>query len=508
MNHEELKEAIGGIGGGKIERAIGKISPAWGRRRMENRVKQIQYRYEAARFDRFRESHKSPEPHPESSTASSDRIKVAREAQNLAQNWSVAAGILRLYAVHVAGQLRYQADTGDEATNKAVDDYVANWSTRCDITGRHDLRTFSQLAVQAEKRDGDIGFADIITGDGQYKLRAIEYDRIGDPNSASVKDDYVSGIHIDPITGAPTGYDIFKRSKQSGQYSFDTTVPAAHFHHYFSPFRTDEYRGVSAFAPVVNTAKDIKEIMEAARVRIKYSASVAGLITKADGVADAMDHFTGAANSGSKPEESTSFGILKYLSPGEDVKEMEAKFPETVIVSYLEMLIREIAVCLKLPYGFVWDLSALKGPGARFEAAMAQRTFEQEQMNLSTRFLNPVKNRALLHGALTGSVDIEPFNQAVFRGKWVFSPELTIDFGRDMRADIEAYRAGLLSEKDFYGQDAKDWRQERRQMFIEKAEDKRLAKEFDVRYIDQRNITPSGQIPTEQKQPSAITEPE
>lgn len=483
-----------------LDKIIGAISPAAMRNRLVARAQaEHMLSYEAAKSTRLR-GYNSTLRDPESSTTGRERILMIQQARDLSENFPLFPSILRKYAMYVAGRIAYSPRTGSDDLDGIIRDAFAEWSDDCDVTGRHTLTSLAQLSVIGEKRDGECGLAWVMDGDN-LRLSAIEADRIGDPYSFTPSDTNVGGFHIDPTTGKVLAVDIYRRGRESASYSLQATLPWPWFLHYFNPLRFDEYHGVTAFASTINTARDIKEIMEAALLRIKFSAYHAALITTNRGIPKPADFFDGdtVGPDGQRiREEQTGFGVLRYLGEGEDVKELKTQFPEQMIQSYLQMMIRMIAQGLDMPYGLAWDFSGLTGPGGRFEAAQAQRAFDQEQRNLKARLLNPIKNRVIGFLAMTGKLGPVSFSDPrIYRGEWFFPQKLTIDYGRESKANIELYRAGLITKEMIAADESMDWRELDAQVIRERKHAKSLAESAGLGYLDQHLLGPSGQVPVE-----------
>ncbi len=83
----------------------------------------------------------------------------------------------------------------------------------------------------------------------------------------------------------------------------------------------------------------------------------------------------------------------------------------------LEALIREIALALNLPYGFVYNMAAFGGVTARLETQAAQRVFRWYQEMLEHILLNRVKRKVLLFGIASGKLKASKYWN---RGSWRF----------------------------------------------------------------------------------------
>jgi hypothetical protein len=117
------------------------------------------------------------------------------------------------------------------------------------------------------------------------------------------------------------------------------------------------------------------------------------------------------------------------------------------------------------------------GPEARKDLRQAERTFDFWRGQLEAQMLNKVVRFALMDAA---AKKILPNRPEVTRGQWQWPGSVSIDAGRDARADIELWRMGLATAADLYGEAGLDWQASIRQRAKEAAYIREMAKEMDV----------------------------
>jgi hypothetical protein len=117
------------------------------------------------------------------------------------------------------------------------------------------------------------------------------------------------------------------------------------------------------------------------------------------------------------------------------------------------------------------------GPESRKDLRQAERTFDYWRRQMETQMLNKVVRLALLDAAARG---ILPSNPEVVRGEWQWPGSVSIDAGRDARADIELWRMGLATAAELYGEAGHDWQASMRQRAKEAAYIRELSVEMDV----------------------------
>jgi lambda family phage portal protein len=407
-----------------------------------------------------------------------DRVKMMWESRNLVQNYSFFKSILIKEAMYVCGSLRYQAQTGDPATDQAYEEYFKEWSSRCDITQRYPFRHLVQLLHIGMRRDGDAAFA-LVTQGKDIRLQSIEADRIGNPSDhgkAGKKENYIGGVTINDY-GQPLTYKIYRRTLH-GQYKDPREIPAPNFVHYIDPLRVDQYRGITAFETAIPHAKDLYELYKMEKLAVKWGASHAGVVTKNDQGPDKWTTKVPAANSKEKKLEKMEPGKIVKLQQGEGITMFPTgSRPSPTFNGFVTTLVREMANGLNLPFAFVWDMSAFGGATARLEVQQAQRAFKRHQDLLMEQVLNPIKN--IVIGRAIAFRDLPP-SPNYKKGKWQFNSQITADLGHEVQANITMMDAGLKTYETVYGEMGLDFQEESEKVAKELLHLEGLAKKYGV----------------------------
>jgi hypothetical protein len=130
--------------------------------------------------------------------------------------------------------------------------------------------------------------------------------------------------------------------------------------------------------------------------------------------------------------------------------------PNGAFMALLEALIREIALAINLPYGFVYNMAAFGGVTARLESQSAQRVFRWYQEMLEHILLNRVKRKVLLLGIASGKIKAcRNWNM----GSWRYGATLTGDVGHQVQADLDLVRCGAKTRSQLAGEYNNDFRQ-------------------------------------------------
>lgn len=481
----------------KVDKLFAAISPSWGAKRMRQRR---EFAYEAARNTRLRAS-ATTLGGPEDFQTFPDRLQLIKQVRDLEQNFGLFQSIIDKLAMYAFGRLRYQAHTGDKAVNDIYEEYLADRCfPSCDITGRNNLRTLVCLTFKSQIRDGDFALKWQRTPSG-LKLIGIEADRIGGNVMVSGQNNYFQGITTNLLTGAPEFYRVYERTKGNA-YTNPVEVPASEIIYHFDPRRVDQYRGITPFAPVINEARDWKEMMEACRIGVKFENYHAAIGYTASGqpinspssYIDGDDLINGTT---AIKEQEIKPGLLQWAPKDSKIEMIKSDRPSGQFQTYTENLIRLMGTALNLPMGFLYNLSGLSGPAARMDSQQAQRVIEWHQQNMKERVLEKVKNTYLMEGIANGEI---PYAPNWFKGGWQFPPWLSIDVGRDSAAAINEWRAGLKSKAAWFDESGDDSEEqeaiisEETNRTIEKA--KELSKKHDLPFEVAYNIletrTPNG----------------
>jgi capsid protein len=423
-----------------VDKAISFVSPKWALQRVVAREHLHEFAAVKHSKARGRPATLNDQGSSESWRKQRERIDAMMEGREMEENFCVIAGLLQKLGLHIAGQLEYQPETGDDKINAEYAEYFHDWCGRADYAGRHRFRTMVQLGVQSAIRDGQHGWVEKIV-DGELRLQMIEGDRIGNPQNPSQADEKnINGIVIDD-KGAIRHYEIYKRTRTT-QYEKENDVTPDDFIHLFFPNRTDQYHGVSKLAPALPHARDLYELLGYEKIGAKFAAQFAGFVrTKDVGAPGSTDWNESTPGSGLPASMKAQAGTVLKLENGvEDIEFAPGvQRPSGAFMALLEALIREIALAMNLPYGFVYNLAALGGVTARLETQQAQRTFRWYQEILEHILLNRVKRKVLLFAIASGRLRAcKNWN----KGSWRYGQTLTGDIGFQVQADLDLVKGG------------------------------------------------------------------
>jgi capsid protein len=500
------------------ERAIAAVAPDYGLKRMQARVQQHLFAYQAAQADRIY----APRTYGSAAeTVQTERSRVVMmwEALDLVENFPLAKAAISRFGLFLT-PTEYAPATGDRDYDALIADYFHQWCKRADATARHSFRKLMQLAAEMRPAYGDVGFA-LRRVDGELKLQLIPGDRIGNPNEILFSDMgdgrfYYSGVITDKI-GRPLAYRVF-RINDSNAWVDPEEIGAGNFCHYFDPFRVDQYRGVTDFHAVARTARMLKEILDAEMAGVRFASQNAALVFTERGQAASRNLFTPSATptlpNGERPaQEMSDIANVKYLYQGDKVEIMPSR-PGTAFNGFVQTLMNDIALGLGgYPTGVLWGTQDFKGPSVRAEFAQADRVNSRHQGILSDKVLDPVKNAVILDAIARQVLPAPPresgesLESAVIRatrGTFRFPPRLTIDVGRESAARISELNNGAGSLQEIAAEDGRDAFTRLEEKAQAAAWIKELSDKYDV--PETAIILPGGQLPSTPTAAAAVGE--
>jgi len=452
-----------------IDKTIMYFSPEMGLRRAAARNAIHAFGYNDDPTRRGRSGGKGANAASESWVKNRDRYKAMWDARDLcAHDW--LGGVLGKVGLYVCGSVSAKSETDDDQVNSAYDSYFYNWcgddrdevgGTRCDITGRHRFSKLVQMAFLAHLVDGDCALIEVaaqesptaqmdemgeyIPGTGSYCLQSVEADRIGSPDDSSTLENYIGGFSIDPINGRVLSARIFDRSR-TGQYTNPREIEMANFIHVFDPDRSDEYRGRTALLRVLNDCRDIREIFDAEKLAQKIQAQYTALVGSKDPYngtgANSFERKPGT-DPKSTPTQDAEWGKILRMAEGESFSMLApSSRPSGAFLAFVQIILRKMAQALKLPYGFLWDLTQLGGVNSRIEVQGALRQIQYWQENvLVNRILNRVREKVIAEGIATRQLPPHPLWKQC---SWNFGPYISTDAGYEMDSDIAGITHGII----------------------------------------------------------------
>lgn len=400
-----------------------------------------------------------------------EKLQVMFNAINLIENSGLCSSLLWKIQMYICGTLRFQSLCGDKTVAQEYEDYMRiKCGKGLDLTNRFGLRQMCMLDVKGMMTKGDIG-TNIVRQDRELHLQGIEAERIGDPTSYRVSNNYVRGLRLDE-SGIVLAADIFYRDRMSGVFKFDQTIPVRderglpRFLFLVNPISYDDYRGVSVFKTAIDNATYIDRMREYELQALMWAASQSGIYHTNSGTLPEQLPFDRISplqdESGNKidtyqvrPNTVTAVGV------GENVSMFQHDRPSPNVLGMVKDTIRDICVGVGVSFEFGWDMSGLSGPAVRGVSSQDARAFEVWQELIKEGKLDPVAGLLIGNAIVNGEL---PYHPKWNRWRWQFPAKSTIDAGRESNSNIEEIAAGINTRARVCGDDNLDADEVREQL--------------------------------------------
>lgn len=433
---------------------------------------------------------------------SMSRREIMRKSRYFERNNAFVNRLADIFEQYTVGASGLQL----VSESKDATDYFNRWADQCDCTGLMTFCTMQSVIARAWFVDGEI-FVIRVNLRGMLKIQLIESHRVYTPPHLSSQEgiNVIDGVGID---GNGRVLGIWVNTAQSPSYASgfvtsiiaDTDSPAnwkfveaEDVIHVFEPNRANMYRGLPFLYPVMNDLHDLDDLQVLTMQVAKQAATLGNVTTNRTGEFDtltsrrqklAFQSTNADALAISKTAGefyNVQIGAAEIaLQKGDSIKQFQAERPSLAEREHWDYLLSKVCAgvgiskLLVLPY-------SMQGTVARADLAIAAAFF-RARSSIIQAAIRQVFFWALEWG---GNYDRE-----VFRGGFDFtnfenvtvrppkSPD--VDVGRNSKALISEYQAGLRTAQDIFGEAGQDWREQFEQKAREAQLINELAKEYEV----------------------------
>lgn len=333
----------------------------------------------------------------------------------------------------------------DAATRKALGEAFSSWAEDADTDGRTDLHGFCADVARGVVIDGE-AFVQIRADDRAPRLRIIPPELVDESITREIGNGaiIVNGIEID-TDGRRAAYWIFpsKPTDQFSTYAPPVRVPAEDILHVMKPLAAGQVRGVSWLAPVILSANEFDQIVDALAMGVKVAAMHAGFLIDQNGTGGEPYDGTatgGILDSGLEP------GTLKRLPTGMDVK-FTTPQQANEVAAFLRFNLQMLAAGLALPEHLVsGDLTNANYSSLRAGLLPFRQRVEQTQYGVFVpQLLRPIWQRVMAYAVLSGQVDSDLAD--AFRVDWIMPRPMQVDPEKDAKATREMLDMRLMSRR-------------------------------------------------------------
>jgi len=242
----------------------------------------------------------------------------------------------------------------------------------------------------------------------------------------------------------------------------DEYISAQELIQVFDPRWADQVRGFPAFMHALLDLKDLRQIQGYEKVAAELMSSVGLIEWNEQGAPDMSPSsiLKGTSYLGSNPmpqvaiEQIRGGGNVKYFrsSSGSKIEQLKNDRPSVQLDAFMDRLIRNACVGAGWPFELTWDASKLGGANVRLLLAKAMRAVEDRQ-----DLLRPIAKRCVGYAVAKAiKSGLLPPNEEWYCWRFTMPARMTTDYGRDAKADLADYQAGLKSMTDILGEEGID----------------------------------------------------
>lgn len=383
--------------------------------------------------------------HPLQSIAAARGTLAARARYLAANNPLAASGVEAWVSALVGTGIKGQAKATGPLRN-TLNLAFENWTDDADADAITDFYGMQALITRRVVIDGEALAVFVQEGD-RLQIRVLEAEQLDASYTANLANGnvVVQGVEHD-ANGKRVAFHIFDRPAAMDYASTRqrTRYPASEVLHVFRRDVPGQVRGVSWFAPVIIRLSDMDGWRDAEMMRQRMAAMLVGFITNPDGTAAPME----GEQSGSTVIGDWQPGQLLYMEPGQDVRFSDPAKMGAETIEFAGITEREIAVGLGLPdYLLSGDLSDVNYSSIRAGMVEFRRRVEALQHSLlAFQFLRPTWRRWATLETLSGRVDATLAEALPV--SWITPKVHWVDPAKDVRAEVEAIAAGLMSRRE------------------------------------------------------------
>ena len=418
--------------------------------------------------------------------------RLRDRSRDLARNTWIGQRILDVLVSHVIGTgIMAVPDNGSDRIDRQVALLFEEWSDQADITGEADFPALQALAVRSMLEGGEslLRFIPRRLDEGRavpLALQGLEGDHIDTAREGMVDNRRTRlGVGLGEWD-ARTGYWLFP--DHPGEMTIPTAstqsvfTPRTDVIHLFRPLRFGQVRGVPVFAPILQSSRDIADLMDAIVVKSRTEASFAAFV-KSNGGQRTLGNQV--QQSGRTRIEELRPGSVNYLDHDEDIVFANPSGTGQFEAAML-MALMAAAAGAGITYDqLTGDLRQANYSSLRAGKIEFRRLVEQLQWHVvKPRLMRPTTTRFTDVAVMAGKLRER---REGYRWDYVMPAVEPIDPKKDLEADIMAVRAGRLSPQEFIAAWGRDWRKVVADMaaFLEELDKQKLVLDIDPRRTTQ-----------------------
>lgn len=400
--------------------------------------------------------------------------RLRARARDLVRNNAHAKRFIALTKANVVGpngfRLRGRLRAGDGSldteANKALERAWRRWGRAefCTVDGKLNLIQAQQHAIASWAMDGEVLIRKVrgrIKGQNNefgFALQFLDPDQLDETHSIVAgpgQNEIRLGVEIDGW-GRAVAYHILTRHPndfiQPGERE---RIPADQIIHLFKPYRVNQTRGVTPFAPVMADLRMLGGYREAELVGARAGASKIGIIENDPATYTVEDSlFT--------PEKALRMdfnpGTIEELPPGKKFVGFDSNRPSQAYKEFEKAILQSISSGLSVPYvSLSSNLEGVNYSSIRQGVLDARDEWRMLQVWMTEQFMRAVYEAWLPMAELTGKIEtagreLDEFEDVDFMARgWDW-----VDPLKDIQASVLAIDAKLDTRQATVAQEGRD----------------------------------------------------
>ena len=397
-----------------------------------------------------------------------DWYTLLSDSRKLYCNLGPVTGAIDDKATYAVGRAWNAKYCGKDPKGLVAEKWVNEmWFPMADARGpMFDFKTDLFLQSVCIDRDGEI-YVYLTEGeDGWPQIQLLPAHMIGDregSDNAFVKEGPYRGLKqiqgvVTNDVGRAVAYHVLGETFKEDKY-----ISARDLIQVFDPRWPDQVRGFPVFMHALLDLKDLRQIQGYEKIAAELMASVGLIEWNELGAPDMSPASILRGNTnfiGANPmpevtiQQIAGGGNLKFFksASGGKLEQLKNDRPSVQLDAFMDRLIRNACVGAGWPFELTWDASKLGGANVRLLIAKAMRAVEDRQdllRPIAKRVVGYAVAKAIKQGMLQGFDDW-------YAWEFTMPARMTADYGRDSKADLADYQAGITTLTDILGEEGKD----------------------------------------------------
>lgn len=431
----------------------------------------------AATFSRDRSTLWVSSPEQTINPPAPTRNTMLATTRYLVNNFPLCERILSVSEQYaIGGGIIANAATSDNDFNERATAAFDKWASSpfCSSNNQATLYQMQRLIVRELLQAGECFIVLIKTQQGYPQIMLASSEQVR--HSGEQSDSSVDGLYVDAF-GKVTAYNIFLGETH-------IVVPASDVIHLLRQRHIGQLRGISPFAASLNSARDIKDIIQLTKKAVKTHSGLAVAVTRksaqaGNGMYGELAPVVNSAGTSTQGVEQAFAGANVILAEGENVELLSSDRPSENLTNFVELLTRDVCLNLSIPFEFVYSAEKLTGTAVRFALADFSFYCQNIQTLLCDGFLQRLYSWVIASFIKDGRL-APPVNAEPWAVSWGLPISITVDQGRVTNAEISLLQNSLLTYDSFWSARGKNYKDELRQRAKEEQFLNELAAEMNI----------------------------